>query len=86
MFEDTPDYNDDVFGKIQIQYTAGFATIPDDIKLSICLLVSSLYNKRKAEGVKSFTQGQITVAFKETEANPAFKQSIKKYKKADIYA
>jgi len=46
-----------------IIYTAGYATIPDDVKQAIKMMVGFLYQSKNANWISSFTQDQLTVNF-----------------------
>lgn len=46
-----------------IKYVAGYATIPDDVKLAIKMMVGFLYQSKNANWISSFTQDQLTVNF-----------------------
>lgn len=46
-----------------IIYTAGYATIPDDVKLAIKMMVGFLYQSKNANWISSFTQDQLEVNF-----------------------
>lgn len=46
-----------------IVYTAGYATIPEDIKQAIKMIVGFMYNSKNANGLTSFTQDQLEVNY-----------------------
>lgn len=50
---------------IFIDYTAGYSTIPDDLKLAVKIIVKWIYQKRSDEsfGVTNFGSGGISVSF-----------------------
>jgi len=64
--------------------------VPDDFRFVVCNLVWYLYNNRKSSGIKSFTQGQISVAYWGTDLQDSITKSIlqglSRYKKNDIYS
>lgn len=46
-----------------IIYTAGYATIPDDVKQAIKMMVWFMYNSKNANWLSSFTQDQLEVTY-----------------------
>lgn len=54
---------------IHINYTAGYSTIPDDLKLAVKILLKSYYQKREEEtfGVKNFKTGDSAAQFEDDE-------------------
>jgi len=89
-FQYSPALADTIYWKIDFTYTAGFTAVPDDFRFVVCNLVWYLYNNRKSSGIKSFTQGQISVAYWGTDLQDSITKSIlqgfSRYKKNDIYS
>ena len=61
--ENIPANTEQVFNKVKITYIAWYTTIPEDIKMVVYNLVWFMYNSRKAQGINSFTQGQLSVSY-----------------------
>lgn len=61
--ENIPANTEQVFNKVKITYIAWFSVIPEDIKMIVYNLVWFMYNNRKAQGINSFTQGQLSVSY-----------------------
>lgn len=61
MFKDivTPDS----FWMIEVVYTAGYETIPWDLKLAQCLYINHLRTQINAKGMTEFRQGDLTVKY-----------------------
>lgn len=59
----SPINTDYVFNKIKITYVAWYSVIPEDVKAVVYNLVWFLYNNRKAQGINSFSQGQLSVSY-----------------------
>lgn len=55
--------------RYRVTYTAGYATIPDDITLAATILSSSYFNNRKSQGVQSETLGQYSRTFVQDKFN-----------------
>lgn len=71
-----------------IIYTAGYATIPDDVKQAIKMAVGTLYNTKNANGLSSFQQDQLSVNYTDAQSsedilsqNSIFLSIVGKYKK-----
>lgn len=75
---------------ITFEYSAGFWTIPDDIKQVMLMLVSWIYNKRKSVWIKGFNQWKISVQYNTQEEVNSFQNMlnlvITKYSKNDFYS
>lgn len=82
-------YTVDTWGRVKFTYTAGYASVPQDVKTLLLYMVSGLYNSRKSVGIHEFTQWQLTVKYNTKEEMDTFKMMydslIKKYKKNDIF-
>ncbi len=72
------------WNEILFSYTAGFdiagGALPKDIKLATLLAVWFLYNERKAQGIKSFTQWDLSVNFSKEKDWTQFKSLLSPYK------
>ena len=51
--------------KYKVIYTAGYATIPNDVILAINTIVGAIYNTRNSNGIASFKQDLLSVNFKD---------------------
>ena len=49
-------------GTVRVAYTAGFATVPDDLKSLCALQVRHMYDRRQTQGKTSVSQGQGTTS------------------------
>lgn len=60
---------------IYIEYTAGYATIPDDLQLAVKIICNHIFQKQKEEtfGINSYSIGDIRVA---SESNEFPKEAI----------
>lgn len=59
----------DVF--YEIDYTGGYATIPDDVKEATTLIVRDILSRRyNAQGADTLRQGSMTVHFNNTQKTP----------------
>lgn len=47
-----------------IEYTAGYTTIPEDVKLAVLTLASAIYTTKGSQGVASFRQDLLSVNYK----------------------
>lgn len=47
-----------------IEYTAGYTTIPEDVKLAVNTLASAIYSTKSSQGVASFRQDLLSVNYK----------------------
>lgn len=83
-------YTCDSWGRIKLIYTAGYATVPQDVKTLVLYMVWGAYNARKGIGIKEWTQGQLSVTYSSQQEmdifNQMFTSLMSKYKKNDIYA
>jgi len=70
---------------IYVDYTAGFATIPADLKLAVNILTKNLYQRRGEEsfGLSSYSSGGISASFKDGLPQEA-KMILGKYKRTII--
>jgi hypothetical protein len=52
---------------IFVDYTAGYATIPDDLKLATCILIKNIYQRRLEEsfGTNSYSISGISMSFEQ---------------------
>lgn len=82
-------YTVDDWNRVKFTYTAWFSTIPQDVKSMVLYGISGLYNARKGVGIKSFTQGQLTVSYNSQAEvdmfSSMYKSLMEKYKKNDIF-
>lgn len=79
----------DDWGRIRIDYTAWYETIPQDIKTIMYYLVTWLLNERKGVWISEWSQWQLRIKYWTTSEMSTFKtlfsQILSKYKKNDIY-
>jgi hypothetical protein len=47
-----------------IEYSAGYSTIPEDVKLAVLTLASAIYTTKGSQGVASFRQDLLSVNYK----------------------
>lgn len=65
-------------------YTAGYASIPYDLQYACMTLVSEIWTKRKAMGIKSESIGDHSITFQDvTENNQTLRNVLARYK--EIY-
>ena len=72
---------------IYIEYIAGYATIPEDLKLAVKIVVKYLYQKRTEEsfGLSNYSSGGISVSF-EKEIPVQASMLLDNYKRLMVYA
>lgn len=78
------------FNFITFTYTSGYTAIPDDIKDACYMIVSWLYNLRKAMWTSQLTQGDLSVSFTsglfgwDSEKYNSVKMLLSKYKITNV--
>ena len=73
---DTMNYRDNIL----VTYTAGFASIPEDLKYAVSLMIAdSLVEPQKRGGVGSYSQGQRSVTFRSSAEANIFDSIMKVY-------
>lgn len=67
---------------VYVEYTAGYATIPDDIKLATLILIKNIYQRRIEEsfGNTSYSVSGISLSF-ETDIPQQAKQILEGYRR-----
>lgn len=50
--------------RYSIEYTAGYTTIPEDVKLAVNTLASAIYSTKNSQGVASFRQDLLSINYK----------------------
>lgn len=66
-------------------YTAGYASIPDDIQYALLVLISSAISKSGAEGIKSETLGDHSITFESViQTNEVVKNILNNYRKIPL--
>jgi hypothetical protein len=72
---------------VRVIYDAGYAAVPDDIKMVAIDLVSAKYNRRKAAGIssRSLADGSITY-FTSNSLTGEQKELLAMYRKAKVLA
>lgn len=84
-FATTPINIDTTFNKITLTYDYGFEDIGNDVKSVVYHIVGYLYATRKSSWIKEFTQGQISITYKDWEQIQALMDlGLTKYKKNTI--
>lgn len=79
--------NDTERNNILFTYTVWYSDIPDDLKSATKMIVSELYNNRKSEWVKEFSQWDLRIVFwKNSENLNRLFLLLWKYKKLDVYS
>lgn len=75
------------YRNIYVEYIAGYATIPEDLKLGVKILVKYLYQKRSEEsfGLSNYSSGGISVSF-EKEIPVQASMLLDNYKRLLVYA
>lgn len=70
---------------IRTDYTAGFAILPEDLKLGVSILVKFIYQKRGSEtfGVEQYSLGYIK-AILEKEMPSEVREILSRYKKIEV--
>lgn len=70
---------------IRTDYTAGFAVLPEDLKLACKILVKNIYQKREEEtwGITSFSLGYVKAQF-EKDLPKEVVNILSRYKKMEI--
>jgi hypothetical protein len=70
---------------IRVEYTAGWSTLPDDLKLAVKILVKNIYQKRGEEtwGIDSYSLGYIKAQF-EKDIPKEVKSILQKYRKMEV--
>lgn len=71
--------------KIKVSYNYGYATIPEDLKLAILILVSGFYNVKENYGTTSCKIWQEAISFRDATESMDFERIVKTYKKKFIY-
>ncbi len=68
---------------IYVDYTAGYSTIPDDLKLAVYIIVKSIYQRRNEEsfGLASYSVGGLSMSFKDKVPEQALNILNSKYRK-----
>lgn len=63
-------------GRIKVAYTAGFATVPDDLKLACEIAVRSHYDGVKTQGKKVVSVNNQTLTYRDEELIPPAARQI----------
>lgn len=75
--------------RYKVVYTAGYATIPNDVILAINTITGAMYNTKNAQGISSFKQDLLSVNYEsdtildtlwDSEAKGMLEAIINKYK------
>lgn len=66
--------------------TLGSVDFPEDIRLAVMMIVSSLFSQRKNQGVKSYTIGSKSVTFATKDEFETFRSLLAPYMRVSIAA
>lgn len=81
-------YKNSVFSKgkqnIKIIYTAGYSTVPEDLKVACMTEVSRKFKRRREAGVESITKEDGTTSYSLVNFLPEVKSVLDRYKKRVI--
>lgn len=73
------------FGKgianVQIVYSAGFDTVPEDIKRAAIDIVGEKFTRRSRIGVQSKNIGQESITYRADDVTPFAKQALARYRR-----
>ncbi len=58
-------------GQIKVSFTAGYATVPDDLKQLVIMAVKHWFDLRRIQGKSNTSQGGVSVGFRDEEFLPA---------------
>lgn len=62
-------------------YTAGYASVPDDVQLAVMMIVSEFLNTRRAGGIKQESLGDHSVSFESViQTNKVIKEILSHYR------
>jgi hypothetical protein len=68
---------------VYVKYTAGYATIPDDVKVAVLILIKNLYQRRSEEsfGMQSYSVTGISVSFEQDPMPMQAKYLLAQYRR-----
>lgn len=68
--------------KCEVSYTAGFETVPEDVKQAAIEIAAFLFQRAKSVGIKSESDGPINITYEtiQLEELPSVKVLVQKYK------
>jgi len=72
----------DGFRNVYVDYSAGYATIPDDLQLAVLIWIKNIYQRRSEEsfGVTSYSASGISMSF-ENDIPIQVRQILDNYKR-----
>lgn len=70
---------------IKATITAGYTTVPDDVKLAACLMVRHLWDLKHTQGRQSVNQGEQTAQLREETLPAAVRELLGPYRLASVY-
>lgn len=71
---------------VKATFVAGYATVPDDLKLAACLYVRHLWDLRHTQGRASVVEGNATGSMREETIPAAVRELLAPYRLPSVYA